>query len=111
MIEEKVLKNFVGRNIVVIGGTGLIGRQVVDILCSFGAKVTIVSLDKIKVNEKTEHVFGDITNFEFCKNITKDIDFVFHLAGIKGSIEVTKKKPASFFVPLLMMNTNILEAC
>jgi GDP-L-fucose synthase len=111
MIEEEVLKSFVGRNVVVIGGTGLIGRQVVNILCSFGAKVKIVSLDKIIVNEKAKHVFGDITNFEFCKDITKDIDFVFHLAGIKGSIEVTKKKPASFFVPLLMMNTNILEAC
>ncbi|MFC1489032.1 NAD-dependent epimerase/dehydratase family protein, partial [Thermodesulfobacteriota bacterium] len=37
-------------------------------------------------------------------------DFIFHIAGIKGSIEVTKSKPASFFVPLIMMNTNILEA-
>lgn len=95
----------------ITGGTGLIGRQIVDFLCDAGAKVKIVSLDKIKVNEQAEHIFGDITNFEFCKDITKDIDFVFHLAGIKGSIEVTKKKPASFFVPLLMMNTNILEAC
>ena len=39
------------------------------------------------------------------------MDFVFHLAGIKGSIEVTQSKPASFFVPLLMFNTNVLEAC
>jgi GDP-L-fucose synthase len=43
--------------------------------------------------------------------MVKDMDGVFHVAGIKGSIEVTKSKPASFFVPLLMMNTNILEAC
>ncbi len=42
MIEEEVLKSFIGRNVVVIGGTGLIGRQVVDILCGFGAKVKIV---------------------------------------------------------------------
>ena len=34
-------------------------------------------------------------------------DFLFHVAGIKGSV-VTRA--ASFFVPLLMMNTNILEA-
>ena len=46
-----------------------------------------------------------------CLNLTKDVDYVFHVAGIKGSIEVTKSKPASFFVPLLMINTNILEAC
>jgi len=111
MIEEEVLKKFVEKSIVVTGGTGLIGRQVVDILCGFGAKVKILSLDKIKVNEQAEHIFGDLTSFEFCKEITQGTDFVFHLAGIKGSIEVTKKKPASFFVPLLMMNTNILEAC
>jgi GDP-L-fucose synthase len=111
MIEEEVLRSFAGRTVVVTGGTGLIGRQIVDMLCNVGANVKIVSLDTIKVNDKAEHVFGDLTSFEFCKEITKDVDFVFHLAGIKGSIEVTKKKPASFFVPLLMMNTNVLEAC
>jgi GDP-L-fucose synthase len=75
------------------------------------ANVKIASLDRVKVSEKAEHIFGDLTNFEFCKQLTKGIDYAFHLAGIKGSIEVTKSKPASFFVPLLMMNTNMLEAC
>lgn len=111
MIEEKVLKKFKGKNVLVTGGTGLIGRQVVNILCDAGANIKIVSLDNIKVDSRAEHIFGDLTSFEFCKEITKDMDLVFHLAGIKGSIEVTKAKPASFFVPLLMMNTNILEAC
>lgn len=111
MIEEKVLQSFKSKNTLVTGGTGLIGRQVVDILCNTGAEVKIVSLDGIKVNDQAEHIMGDLTSFEFCKDITKGIDFVFHVAGIKGSIEVTKAKPASFFVPLLMMNTNILEAC
>jgi len=111
MIEEDVLKNFKGKNILVTGGTGLIGRQIVNILCDAGAHVRIVSLDKINVNDKAEHVYGDLTSFEFCKEITKGMDFVFHVAGIKGSIQVTKAKPASFFVPLLMFNTNVLEAC
>ena len=111
MIEEKVLKGFTGSSVLVTGGTGLIGRQVVALLCQAGARVKIASLDRIKVNDKAEHVLGDLASFEFCKDITKDMDFVFHLAGIKGSVEVTKAKPASFFVPLLMMNTNMLEAC
>ena len=111
MIEGEVLSSFNGKNVLVTGGTGLIGRQVVDILCNAGARVKIVSLDRIIVNEQAEHVFGDLTTFEFCKEITQDMDFVFHLAGIKGSVEVTRAKPASFFVPLLMMNTNVLEAC
>jgi GDP-L-fucose synthase len=111
MIDEKVVESFAGKTVVVTGGTGLIGREVVKILDNADANVKIVSLDKVKVSDKAEHIFGDLTNFEFCKQLTKDIDYVFHLAGIKGSIEVTKTKPASFFVPLLMMNTNMLEAC
>ena len=111
MIKEEVLKNFAGRNVLVTGGTGMIGRQIVDILCDVDSNVKSVSLDRIVTNEKAEHVYGDLTDFAFCKEITAGMDFVFHVAGIKGSIEVTKSKPASFFVPLIMFNTNVLEAC
>lgn len=111
MIEEKILRSFQNKNILITGGTGLIGRQAVNILMAAGANVKIVSLDRIQVHPNAVHVLGDLSNFDFCKEITKDMDFVIHMAGIKGSVEVTKAKPASFFVPLLMMNTNILEAC
>lgn len=111
MIQEKILKSFNKKNILVTGGTGLIGRQVVDILCGIDANVKVVSLDKLKLNNKAEYVVGDITDFQLCKDITKDMNFVFHLAGIKGSANVTEKKLASHFVPTLMMNTNVLEAC
>lgn len=111
MIEEKVLASFAGKNVLVTGGTGLIGRQIVELLCLAGARVKIVSLDEIRVNDKAEHILGDLSSFDFCKEVTRDMDFVFHVAGIKGSIEVTVARPSSFFVPLLMMNTNILEAC
>ena len=93
------------------GGTGLIGREIVRMLCDAGARVKIVSLDRIEVDARANHVFGDLTDFRLCLELTKDMDFVFHVAGIKGSIEVTKSKPASFFVPLIMFNTNMLEAC
>jgi GDP-L-fucose synthase len=111
MIKDEVLKSFADKRVLVTGGTGLIGREIVNILCRAGARVTIVSLDRINVNERAEHVLGDLTDFEFCKKVTMDMDYVFHVAGIKGSIDVTVKKPASFFVPLLMFNTNVLEAC
>lgn len=111
MITDSVLDSFRNRNILVTGGTGLIGRQVVTMLCDAGAHVLIVSLDNLTVDDRAEHVLGDLTDLNLCKELTKDMDFVFHMAGIKGSIEVTKSKPASFFVPLLMFNTNILEAC
>lgn len=110
VIREEVLKSFKGKNALVTGGTGLIGRQVVDLLCSAGANVKVVSMDRIKLNEKAQYSLRDLTSFEACKEVTKDMDFVLHLAGIKGSVEVAKSKIASHFVPTLMFNTNVLEA-
>ena len=102
---------FKDKNILVTGGTGLIGKFVVTKLCDFNANVMVVSLDDLLADKRAKHTKGDLTNFEFCKKITQNIDYAFHLSGIKGSVKVTIEKPASFFVPLLMMNTNFLEAC
>ncbi len=111
MINKSILKYFKNKNILVTGGTGLIGRQIVDILCSIGAKVKVVSLDNLNSNRKALYYIADLSDFDLCKEITENMDCVFHVAGIKGSVDVTKSQPASFFVPLLMMNTNVLEAC
>ena len=110
MIDKTQLINFKEKKCLITGGTGLIGRAVVKILCEAGANVMVVSLDDIVKDDKAEYVNADLTDINVCKEVTVGMDYVFHLAGIKGSIEVTKSKPASFFVPLLMFNTNILEA-
>lgn len=111
MLQDEILRAARGKTAIVTGGTGMIGREVVRLLCDAGVDVRSVSLDKIDtLDPRAEQVFGDLTDFTLCKSLTKDVDWVFHVAGIKGSIEVTKTKPASFFVPLLMMNTNLLEA-
>ena len=110
MLDIKIKKFSKNKNCLITGGTGMIGREIAKILLDAEANIRIISLDKIKIHDKIDHVYGDLTNFEFCKDQTKDIDCVFHVAGIKGSVKVTLEKPASFFVPLLMFNTNVLEA-
>ena len=110
MIKDEVLRAFAGRSALVTGGTGLIGRQIVDQLVGAGASVRIVSLDQVKVNDRAEHILGDLTNFELCREVTRGMDFVFHLAGIKGSAKVSQTHLASHFVPTLMFNVNVLEA-
>jgi len=110
-LEASFLKNFTHKKILVTGGTGMIGRQVVDILAAAGARVTIVSLDRLRVNDRAEHVYGDLTEFGFCRQITADMDYVCHVAGIGASVKSARTRIASHLVPMLQMNTNMMEAC
>jgi GDP-L-fucose synthase len=110
-IQNKI-KNFLNRKkVLVTGGTGMIGRELVRILLDNNCDVTCISLDNLKIEKKVKYIKGDLSDFKLCRKVTKYKDIVFHIAGIKGSVEMVKKKPSRFFVPLLMMNTNILEAC
>jgi GDP-L-fucose synthase len=111
MIQPAVLNSFAKKKVLVTGGTGLIGRQVVNMLCDANAQVTILTLDSINIDKRAMHIIGDLTSFDYCLKSIKDMDFVFHLAGVKGSADVSNTKLASHFIPTLMMNTNVLEAC
>ena len=104
--------NFYNRkNILVTGGTGLIGIPVVQKLLEVGALVKVVSLDETTgINPDAEFIQGNLTNWEFCRKIVKNIDFVFHLAGTKGAVSTGRKKAASFFVPHLVFNAFMMEA-
>lgn len=110
MSLDEILAQFKGKRVLVTGGSGLIGRQIIGLLSNTGAEITNASLDNVVIFG-AKSVKADLTEMTNCLEITKDKDYVFHIAGIKGSVEVTKSHPASFFVNLLMMNTNMLEAC
>ena len=61
-----------------------------------GANIKVISLDNINLDPKILHINGDLTDYNFCLEQTKDMDCIFHVAGIKGSVKVTKGQPASF---------------
>ncbi len=100
-----------GKKALVTGGTGLIGRPLVEILIDLGCSVRIASLDDpSRAHKEAEFVKLDLTRFDNCIKACEGMDFVFHLAGIKGSPAMTAQKPASFFVPTILFNTNMMEA-
>lgn len=100
-----------GKKVLVTGGTGMIGRPLVKALLEAGADVHIASLDDPSraLPGSTFHRL-DLMSLENCLQVCDGIDFVFHLAGIKGSPAMTAQKPASFFVPTISFNTNMMEA-
>ncbi len=100
-----------GKKVLVTGGTGLIGRPLVEMLVDAGAKVTVVSLDDpSRAPKGTKFISADLREFNNCLEVCKGKNIVFHLAGIKGSPAMTAKQPASFFVPTITFNTNMMEA-
>jgi GDP-L-fucose synthase len=100
-----------GKKILVTGGTGLIGRPLVEMLIEQGAQVRIASLDDpSRAHPAAQFMQTNLMYLDNCLKAVDGMDYVFHLAGIKGSPAMTAKKPASFFVPTISFNTNMMEA-
>jgi len=102
---------FKNKKVLVTGGSGMIGRQLVKLLLNKKAKVTIASLDdESRSIEGADFVKADLRKFESCLLACKGKEIVFQLAGVKGSPVMTSKRPASFFVPTITMSINMMEA-
>jgi len=103
---------FEGKRVLVTGGTGMIGIPLVKKLVERGAAVRVVSLDrddKRKV-DGANYYKADLTSYKECRIACDEVEYVFHLAGIKGSPKMAALQPADFMVPLLQFNTNMMEA-
>lgn len=102
---------FKNKKVLVTGGTGMIGIQLVGILYKMGAKVRVVSMEKNKdLPEDVEFKKLNLTSYDNCIKACRGIDYVFHLAGIKVSAGIATKRVASIFVPGILFNTNMMEA-
>ena len=102
---------FEGKRVLVTGGTGMIGRPLVERLQAEGAAVRVVSLDDpSRAPDGVEFAQLDLTDFNCCMDAAGGMDVVFQLAGIKGSPKMAAERPASFFVPTMMFSINMMEA-
>ncbi len=106
---------FHGKRILVAGGTGTIGIPVVSRLIAKGAHVHVVSMDDESYASRVlpdDVVFErlDLTTLDNCLAVTKNKDYVFNLLGIKGSVGIGQKKVASYLVPMLWFQTNLMES-
>ena len=102
---------FENQKVLVTGGSGMIGRSLVNLLLKRGAIVTIADLTKpVDLPEGVEFTQVDLRFFDNCLDICKGKDYVFHLAGVKGSPKMCIEQPVDFMVPMLQFNTNMTQA-
>lgn len=91
MKEEMIKQEKKQRVALVTGGAGFIGSHLVEALAEKGLKVKVLdslvkgrlsSIQYLIDQKKVEFIEGDIRNKDIVDETMKDVDFVFHTAGI-----------------------------
>lgn len=90
------------KRILVTGGSGFLGRQVIDQLCQAGA-----DREKITIPRSRD---CDLRVWENSQRAVDQQDIIIHLAAHVGGIGLNREKPGELFYDNLIMGTHLIHA-
>ncbi len=103
---------FKDKNILVTGGAGFIGANLMQRLVSEGARVRVTLHTKGPAiqDDRVEYVYCDLLDPEDCRRVCKDMEYVFFCAAVTSGAAIIEKTPLVHLTPNLIMNTRMMES-
>jgi UDP-N-acetylglucosamine 4,6-dehydratase len=110
---------FKGKNILITGGTGFIGRALIKGILPYEPnKIVIFSRDEVKHYQLIQHfndprllsVLGDVREYASLKKATRDIDIVIHAAALKR-LDTIEYNICESISTNILGTENVVRAC
>ena len=101
--------------ILITGASGFIGSRLLKSLYESGyTDLRATSNSRGLRNDfdgckAIEHIKGDLQNADFCKEVSKSVDVIFHCAANTSNALDTKFNPLLHVTPNIEMNVNLME--
>jgi len=93
---------FKSQKILVTGGAGFLGKQVIAQLVAAGANRDLITVPR------SQH--DDLRSLVTCEKVVQGQDLIIHLAAHVGGIGLNREKPAELFYDNLMMGVQLIHA-
>ena len=107
------------KRVLITGADGFIGSHLTELLVENGYEVRALAqynsfnnwgwLENIRCKDEIEIISGDIRDPFFCKNISRDVDAIFHLAALIA-IPYSYEAPSSYVDTNIQGTLNICQA-
>lgn len=111
---------FENKNILILGGTGFLGRAIIAKLLEHNPKsIVVFGRDEVKHfnlnrfysnNEKIQNIIGNIRDYNQVHAATRNIDIVFHAAALKR-IDILETNVKECIKTNILGSMNVFNAC